>query len=41
VLDTERCAAVSEAVVDNQGTATIFGLRLKLDAAQVTEVETS
>jgi len=40
VLDTERCAAVSEAVVDNQGTATIFGLRLKLDAAQVTEVET-
>jgi hypothetical protein len=40
VLDTERCGAVSEAVVDNAGTATIFGLRLKLDAAQLTEVET-
>ena len=40
VLDTERCGAVSESVVDNQGTATIFGLRLRLEGGQLTEVET-
>lgn len=39
VLDTERCGTVSEAVIDNQGTATIFGLRLKLEAGKLTEVE--
>jgi hypothetical protein len=40
VIDTERCGTVSEAVVDNSGTATIFGLRLKLESGQITEVET-
>jgi hypothetical protein len=40
VLDTERCGTVSEAVVPNQGTDTIFGLRLKLDGGQIIEVET-
>jgi hypothetical protein len=40
VLDTERCGTVSEAVIDNQGTATIFGLRLKLSGAEITEIET-
>ncbi len=40
VLDTERCGTVSEAVIDNSGTATIFGLRLKVDAGKLSEIET-
>ncbi len=39
-LDTERCGTVTEAVIDNQGMDTIFGLRLKLEAQSITEVET-
>jgi hypothetical protein len=39
-LDTESCGTLTEAVVDRQGAATIVAVRLKLDAAQITEVET-
>ena len=40
LLDTERCGSVTEAVIPNSGTDTIFGLRLKLAAEQqLVEVE--
>ncbi len=40
MLDTERCGTVTEAVIDNSGTATIVGLRLQLVDLKITEVET-
>lgn len=40
LLDTERCGSVTEAVIPNSGTDTIFGLRLKLESQKITEVET-
>jgi hypothetical protein len=39
LLDTERCGTVTEAVIPNSGTDTIFGLRLKLEGQKITEVE--
>lgn len=40
LLDSERCGTVTEAVVPNSGTDTIVGVRLKLEAQQLTEIET-
>lgn len=40
IFDTERCGTVTEGVIPNNGTDTIFGLRLKLTAErQLVEVE--
>lgn len=38
-LDTERCATVTKAVIENDGTPTIVGLRLKLEDGALAEVE--
>ena len=38
-LDTETCSAVTTTVMDMQGTATIYGVRLKLGNQLLTEVE--
>jgi hypothetical protein len=40
VLDPESCGAVVQAVFDEQGKQLIFGLRVKLDASKLTEIET-
>jgi hypothetical protein len=39
LYDAERCGTVTEAVVPNSGTDTIFGLRLKLVDQKLTEIE--
>ena len=39
VVDTESCNSVSESVVDDDGTDRVVGLRLKTEAAKITEVE--
>lgn len=39
LLDTERCGTVTEAVIPNSGTDTIYGLRLGFDAQKLSEVE--
>jgi hypothetical protein len=40
VLDPERCGAVVQAVVTQAGSAAVLGLRLKLTAGKITEIET-
>lgn len=40
VLDTETCGAVAQAVFEEAGKQIIFGLRLKLEANELTEIET-
>jgi hypothetical protein len=40
LLDTERCGSLTQAVLDENGSPVIFGLRLKLDMQKITEVET-
>jgi hypothetical protein len=40
VLDSEACGAVVQAVFEEQGKQVIFGLRLKLEASELTEIET-
>jgi hypothetical protein len=39
-LDTERCGTVTEAVIPNDGTDTIYGLRLQFADQKITEIET-
>ncbi len=39
LLDTERCGSLSHGVIDNGGTATIIGVRLKVEGAKISEVE--
>jgi hypothetical protein len=40
VLDPETCGAVVQAVFEEDGKQLIFGLRLKLEASELTEIET-
>lgn len=40
VLDPERCGAVVQAVVTQAGSPAVLGLRLKLAAGELTEIET-
>ncbi len=40
VLDPELCGAVVQAVIEEQGKQVIFGLRLKLEDGELTEIET-
>jgi hypothetical protein len=39
LLDTERCGSVTEAVIPNSDKDTIYGLRLKVENQQLTEIE--
>jgi hypothetical protein len=39
LFDTERCGTVTEAVLPNSGTDTIFGLRLQLREQKLSEIE--
>jgi len=40
IIDPEQCATLSESVIDESGSLVIFGLRLKLENLQITEIET-
>ena len=39
LLDTERCGSLTHGVIDNGGTATIIGVRLKVENGKISEVE--
>jgi len=40
LLDTDTCNSVTESVIPNSGSDTIYGLRLKLVGGQISEIET-
>jgi hypothetical protein len=39
-LDTQICESATEAVIPNSGSDIVYGLRLKVDGGQITEIET-
>lgn len=40
IIDPEQCATITQSVLDDSGSLVIFGLRLKLENLEITEIET-